>query len=148
MISCIKQKHFVFFPGTFYLACTSANYHQYHFVAQRRNWTEAQSYCRQTYTDLATVFGRHDMETLAAALPSDFTGRAWIGLEKGTRWRWQWSLSDKDFYANDGDLSFSNWRTGHSNSVNSDRCGVLEPNGKWFDDGCNTQRRFMCFNGK
>ncbi|KAL2083960.1 hypothetical protein ACEWY4_019478 [Coilia grayii] len=109
------------------------------------NWTEAQTHCRQTYIDLATVCSKHDMDKLTAAFPSDFTEVAWIGLERGLQWRWQWSFSDKDFYV-DSDVDFRNWRSKPPNPAAVDRCAVLEPNGKWIDDSCSTQRHFVCFN--
>lgn len=112
------------------------------------NWTEAQSHCRGTYTDLATLCSEEDVNRVIAAFPQDFTGAAWIGLERGEVWRWQWSFSNKDFYKDD-ELNFRNWRNGHPNpSLMEDRCAVLESNGQWFDDNCNSVREFVCFNGK
>ncbi|XP_062393801.1 putative C-type lectin domain family 20 member A [Sardina pilchardus] len=119
--------------------------YQYRFVSDRMNWTEAQSYCRGTYTDLAIVCSEEDVNRMTATLPQDFTGAAWIGLEKGEVQRWQWSFAEKVFYTDD-DLNFRNWRSGHPTTSMEDRCAVFEPDGQWFDDSCNTQRRFVCFN--
>ncbi|XP_041963290.1 putative C-type lectin domain family 20 member A [Alosa sapidissima] len=132
----------LFITGVLYVGCTQ---YQYHFVSSRMNWTEAQSHCRGTYTDLATVCSESDVDRMTANIPQNFIGAAWIGLEKGEVQRWQWSFADKDFYTGD-DLNFRNWRSRQPTTSMEDRCAVFEPDGQWFDDSCSTQRRFVCFN--
>ncbi|XP_035258855.1 uncharacterized protein LOC118219635 [Anguilla anguilla] len=37
---------------------------QFHFVNTRKNWTEARSYCREKYTDLAAIGSQEELEAL------------------------------------------------------------------------------------
>ncbi|XP_049423958.1 C-type lectin lectoxin-Lio3-like [Epinephelus fuscoguttatus] len=69
--------------------------HEYHFVKEKKTWTEAQQYCREHHTDLATVSNMTDMERLHDSAQNQ--DGAWIGLysdpERNERgmWHWQWS---------------------------------------------------------
>ncbi|KAL3046034.1 hypothetical protein OYC64_004110 [Pagothenia borchgrevinki] len=66
--------------------------YEYHFIQEGKTWEEAQSYCREHFTDLATVSDMRDVERLTNS--SQTTG-AWIGLrsinERDIK-VWHWSL--------------------------------------------------------
>ncbi|CAB1345498.1 unnamed protein product [Coregonus sp. 'balchen'] len=70
------------------------NLKQYNFVTNKPSWTEAQSYCRERYTDLATVDNMEDIERVIE-LVEDTKDPIWIGLyDDGNSWRW----SLEEFY--------------------------------------------------
>ncbi|XP_030639129.1 secretory phospholipase A2 receptor-like [Chanos chanos] len=132
------------FTGLFTLV--SCQTQRFHFVGDRKNFTEAQSFCRDRYTDLATINSHTDMLRLLEITPAGGTRLVWIGLQRGAIWRWHWSLSLTGFYAA-GQRDFRNWRGGHPLvDQNKDGCAVMEPDGRWFEDSCETARRFMCYN--
>uniref|UniRef100_A0A3B4AGX4 C-type lectin domain-containing protein n=1 Tax=Periophthalmus magnuspinnatus TaxID=409849 RepID=A0A3B4AGX4_9GOBI len=80
--------------------CCSLIY-MYHFIDVAMTWTEAQQYCRQHYTDLATIHNTEDLDKLTR--PSTYTGDAWIGLfDDVASWKgvmgndsnsWRWSVT-------------------------------------------------------
>ncbi|KAI4875892.1 hypothetical protein NFI96_005369, partial [Prochilodus magdalenae] len=70
--------------------------YRYHFVSESKTWTEAQNYCRQTYTDLATINTMEEMKNLNATLEDKPSSFVWIGLVRGDTGKWQWSLADGD----------------------------------------------------
>ncbi|XP_035385450.1 macrophage mannose receptor 1-like [Electrophorus electricus] len=72
--------------------------YQYHFVMLKKNWTEAQGYCQEKYTDLATITNSQDLSSLMNATVVNSSEEAWIGLYNDIN-SWRWSLSDEYFYA-------------------------------------------------
>ncbi|XP_058871355.1 macrophage mannose receptor 1-like [Acipenser ruthenus] len=99
------------------------------FVKTEKSWSEAQSYCREKHTDLATVRSQEEAEQLLNIAGASL-GDSWIGLYRDDTQNWQWSNSD--------DVIYSNWRADlFCASVNSD--------GKWTDLPCHLQKAFMCY---
>ncbi|XP_051757226.1 C-type mannose receptor 2-like [Ctenopharyngodon idella] len=99
---------------------------QYHFINVMKTWTEAQRYCRENYTDLATVDNMNDMIELKKSVNNE---RVWIGLER----KWQWCSGDPALYLN--------WGTGQPDG--RDECGFIT-NGQWHDWPCSNSLTFIC----
>ncbi|XP_066512932.1 C-type mannose receptor 2-like [Hoplias malabaricus] len=119
--------------------------HQYHFVNEAKNWTEAQSYCRQKYTDLATVSNMEEMKMLSSTLQNKATDYVWIGLNRVNPGRWQWSLGDGDMYREG--VEYRNWSSGEpNNAVGSEFCVAMQKyDGTWVDVICGHQYSFVCY---
>ncbi|MGH0145003.1 UNVERIFIED_CONTAM: hypothetical protein FKN15_046310 [Acipenser sinensis] len=98
------------------------------FVEAEKSWSEAQSYCRERYTDLVTVDSQDEAELLFIAEHS-LNDAAWIGLYRDTQ-NWQWSNSD--------DVIYSNWRAYLF-------CASVNSQGEWDDLVCSEKKAFMCF---
>lgn len=45
-------------------SASSLRTHLYHFVSEPKNWTDAQSYCRETHTHLVAIETMEDMDIL------------------------------------------------------------------------------------
>ncbi|XP_052443600.1 macrophage mannose receptor 1-like [Carassius gibelio] len=124
----------------------SASSRQFHFVNESKTWTEAQSYCRQNYSDLATIDNMEEMNSLINTVNGSYNGSAWIGLYDDVN-SWRWSLEDNDFYQ-EAERDFRNWYHEPNNIAGNELCVFMDSNGNWFDSSCEYVFIFVCYDGR
>lgn len=96
---------------------TCVNPHVFYFIPGNVIWLEAQKYCRQNHSDLATVDQTDYDELLKTAL-GDFKGEIWIGLyRKDANAPWLWSVWSKS--------TFRLWDSGQRTTIVAS-CSVWE----------------------
>uniref|UniRef100_A0A3B5L935 C-type lectin domain-containing protein n=1 Tax=Xiphophorus couchianus TaxID=32473 RepID=A0A3B5L935_9TELE len=119
-------------------------FREYHYVSSPKTWAEAQRYCRERYADLATVDSPEENDRLLLELQG--SGQfAWIGLYDNTT-GWKWTMGDDDFV---GDSSFPPWEPNQPDNYGGKQsCIVMNLIGGWRDEICNTERPFICFDGR
>lgn len=118
--------------------------HQYHFVDEPMNWTEAQTYCRKKHTDLATIEnGEEVMQFRNTFLPFEYNSKVWIGLYS----KLNWELSDG--YEGPG-ADYKKWKVNEPNFyIDNELCVASGGNNDpWHDDPCSKNHRIICNNGK
>ncbi|XP_038585694.1 C-type mannose receptor 2-like [Micropterus salmoides] len=108
------------------------------------NWTEAQTYCRKTYTDRATIENTEEVNQLINTVSSSgLSSDVWIGLYTKINWRWS------DGYTGTG-AGFRSWHN-YENEPNfkaaSEFCVTIGKDGVWWDDRCSRQFPFICYRG-
>ena len=110
----------------------------YHLVGEPKTWAEAQRYCRDRHTDLATVESVADTQSLLSVPGLSPDATAWIGLEKGGVPKWKWSLY------REGDTIL--WSTGGFPGF--EHCVAMHSDGEGHSYYCDARFYSVCFNGK
>ncbi|XP_045898908.1 macrophage mannose receptor 1-like [Micropterus dolomieu] len=116
--------------------------YEYHFIGEEKTWDEAQKYCKQNYTDLATVTNMADVRRLL-----DATGQqreAWIGLYNQTNDNkmWHWSLPGVEF--NDSETRWGDQQPNDCRGV--ENCVCIDPKTSWNDVLCTENYKVICYN--
>ncbi|KAK2845202.1 hypothetical protein Q5P01_011861 [Channa striata] len=105
---------------------------RFHAVMQNMTWVDAQSYCRTTYRDLATI---QDHAMNVEAQQEAGNGDFWIGLYNIS---WRWSLGSEDF--NNG---FTKWAVMEPRPGG---CVMVSELGYWSVKNCGSTYSFVCYN--
>uniref|UniRef100_A0AAZ1XG31 C-type lectin domain-containing protein n=1 Tax=Oreochromis aureus TaxID=47969 RepID=A0AAZ1XG31_OREAU len=137
-------KHFLFFSGG--LSILPPHSREYHFVNQKMTWTEAQSYCREHFTDLVTIYNSNINQLLFSMGPK-IEDSAWIGLYDDV-FTWKWSMEGKLFYVG-STHEFLIWAKDQPNCANAkEYCVALEGQTELYDRSCGESYPFLCYNGR
>ncbi|XP_073669785.1 secretory phospholipase A2 receptor-like [Paramisgurnus dabryanus] len=113
---------------------------RYHHININMKWTEAQRYCKENYTDLATVNNMNDIKELMSKVKdngvNDNKLHVWIGLKNTRVYTWKWSMGHT--------VDYMNWENQKTDKTND--CAYMK-DGKWHHKGCNESLSFICYNG-
>nr|XP_020471248.1 C-type lectin-like [Monopterus albus] len=102
------------------------------FISSPLTWADAQSYCRQHYTDLATIESSAENSALYSTIPNGVN--VWIGLYRNA---WTWSDNSSSV--------FRNWKSGQPDNSNlNEYCVSEDSQHQWYDDNCQNQYAFIC----
>nr|XP_055035772.1 macrophage mannose receptor 1-like isoform X1 [Misgurnus anguillicaudatus]XP_055035773.1 macrophage mannose receptor 1-like isoform X1 [Misgurnus anguillicaudatus]XP_055035774.1 macrophage mannose receptor 1-like isoform X1 [Misgurnus anguillicaudatus] len=135
------------FPFLCYSVSSLASSRQYHFISVNNSWYQAQTYCREKYTDLATIDNMDEMNSLMNTVNGSYNGSAWIGLYDDLN-SWRWSLENNDFYQ-EGEKNFRNWYHEPDNNGGNELCVYMKTDdGTWFDSICDIMLSFICYDGR
>ncbi|KAJ4933815.1 hypothetical protein JOQ06_006624 [Pogonophryne albipinna] len=115
---------------------------QYHFVSEAKTMSEAQRYCREKHTDLATVDSM-EVVKLLNNMAGQYNQSAWIGLYDD-RDSWRWSMSDPSFYG-PGETEFRRWAPGEPSNWHYEQCTSIYSDGRWIDNPCYGRTWAVCF---
>ncbi|XP_063048670.1 macrophage mannose receptor 1-like [Engraulis encrasicolus] len=113
----------------------------YVLVSPGKNWTEAQRYCREKHTDLASVRNQTENDKIHSDILSGLVANSypWIGLFRDA---WVWSDSSSS--------SFRYWARGEPNFGDSQNqyCARIKTSGLWNDEDCDSDANFICYEDK
>uniref|UniRef100_A0A3B1IWN3 C-type lectin domain-containing protein n=1 Tax=Astyanax mexicanus TaxID=7994 RepID=A0A3B1IWN3_ASTMX len=109
---------------------------KFHVVNNKKNWTEAQKYCREKFTDLATIQNQEEVDRWVKTVARNAsTDNVWVGL-RHTCAQGFW------FWVSGSTICYQNWAPGNGTGVedcsNGERSGILTPTALWTLSFCGT----------
>ncbi|KAJ8408170.1 hypothetical protein AAFF_G00263980 [Aldrovandia affinis] len=116
---------------------------RYILFPEKKAWTDAQSYCREHHTDLASVRIQTENQEIAAMIKVAYSKglitvqHGWIGL---FREAWEWSDQSNSPYRR--------WNSGQpDNAGGNQNCAAvsISDSGRWSDYNCNKILPFFCY---
>lgn len=128
--------------------CSQFPVREYYYFNLTMTWPDAQQYCREKYSDLATFESMDDFRRLK---PTSSDSWAWIGLKDDPQsWKtnmgndsnsWRWSATGET-----SKTGYSNWGTSEpNNGMANETCVMMGQDGKWHDVNCATSRYLLCY---
>ena len=121
-----------------FLICTSEPI--YHYIDDKVTWQDAQSYCRERHSDLATISNMRDNNITLDSITNSAENDVWIGLNNNNpHGAWRWSGSSN--------ASFYNWKEGEPNGDGKslhNYCVEMTKDGRWNGVNCNYEQPFVC----
>ena len=110
----------------------------------RKTWTEAQSYCRENFVDLATIETPEEWAQIQNIM-ANLNTRLWIGLHDDVK-GWKWSMDNSYLYGDDRNTQFGNWFDFRVDA-GIEHCVVI--NGSVLDDAeCSELKKSVCYDGE
>ncbi|XP_028829390.1 macrophage mannose receptor 1-like [Denticeps clupeoides] len=109
--------------------CYNANNNQYIYVGEVKSWTDAQTYCRSTYTDLVSIRSSAENAKVSALRQNSFM---WIGLYRTRTW------SDQS------NSTFTNWKSGQPDNAGCTAASFTN-SGQWAEENCGSSLPFICY---
>uniref|UniRef100_A0A3B3ZPU0 C-type lectin domain-containing protein n=1 Tax=Periophthalmus magnuspinnatus TaxID=409849 RepID=A0A3B3ZPU0_9GOBI len=120
---------------------TGSSANDYILINESRSWMDAQTYCRERYTDLATVWSEWDLWELCTGLNCT---DAWIGLNNQhnsyTRTK-HWSQVGQEYTE-----GRRRWSPGEpSDHEGKENCMFIQSDLSLSDQSCCSTRPFICY---
>ncbi|KAI5611814.1 lectin C-type domain containing isoform 1 precursor, partial [Silurus asotus] len=128
---CKNPNYFVCYDGK------NTNSSKYILISQSKTWYEAQTFCREKYTDLVSVRNQTENEEIRRLIQSSVNNSVWIGLFNDS---WKWSDQSKS--------SFRYWNP--DKRSNDLKCAAVSGSEQhyWNNVNCTEQLPFICHEEK
>ncbi|KAK2853460.1 hypothetical protein Q5P01_006121 [Channa striata] len=113
---------------------TSGQNRIYIYVPGTVTMSEAKQYCRDHYTDVATLRSQADIDAQSCV-----SRHCWIGLERNMN-------NTSDWYWCDGDqANFRKWNPGEPDGLTRQENCVVMWKGVWYDTSCTGKFDSLCY---
>ncbi|KAJ8002074.1 hypothetical protein DPEC_G00176020 [Dallia pectoralis] len=109
-------------------------------VAESKTWEEAMEYCKEHYTNLASLLSATEVRQAQTQSTQSHTTTPY-------RWTGLVYLSDTWLWVNGDPMKYSGWPAGGGQLCPAwnFRCGAIGPNGYWDNRDCQESLNFICY---